>query len=124
LAAQAVDNADLTLAQIDGVYLIGAATLTPGAADMIAAKLGTPVRQAASPHLAAVLGAAGVDTLTDPSGGADQPPVPPLRRQVTLALPGIASLALYAHFLLSADFNNGTPASPGTATTCWPRGGN
>jgi hypothetical protein len=112
LAAQALGNADLTLEQLSGVHLIGALAVTPGASEMIAVKLGAAVQPANLPALAAVLGAADADTSTGPADVADPLRLPPLRRLITLALPGLASLALYAHFVLSADFNNGTPAQP------------
>jgi hypothetical protein len=112
LAVQALGNADLTLEQTGGVHLIGAAAVTPGAPDMVAAKLGATPQLADRPHLAAVLGAADADTI-GPANDLEPPRLPPLRRLITLALPGLASLALYAHFVLSADFNNGTPARPG-----------
>ena len=113
LAAQALDNADLTVEQTSAVCLIGAAALTPGAAQMIAAKLGVTAQLVDRPHLAAVLGAADADTLGPADDDGERLRLPPLRRLVTLALPGAASLALYAHFVLAADFNNGTPARPG-----------
>ena len=57
LAAQALENADLTLEQLSGVHLIGAAAVTPSATKMIAAKLGAVVQPADRPQLAAVRGA-------------------------------------------------------------------
>ena len=112
LAAQALGNADLTLDDLSHVHLIGAVAVTPDAAAMIAAKLGAPVHPAQVPHLAAVLGAADAHTTAGPADDTDALRLPPWRRLITLALPGLASLALYAHFILSADFNNGTPARP------------
>jgi hypothetical protein len=115
LAAQALGNADLTLDQISGVYLIGGAAVTPGAAEMIAAKLGATAQPAYLPHLAALLGAADATSSDTASADvtADALRLPPLRRLLTLALPGLASLSLYAHFVLSADYHNGTPTYPG-----------
>ena len=112
LAAETLGNADLTLEQISGVHLIGGTALTPGAAEMIAAKLGAPVQCADLPQLAAVLGAADAEASSGTADVADPLRLPPLRRLITLALPGLASLALYAHFVLSADFNNGSPVRP------------
>jgi hypothetical protein len=112
LAAQALANADLTLEQLGGVYLIGGAAITPDAAQMIAAKLGAIPRTTPAPHLAGVLGVAGAEATTATAATAEAARRPPLRRLVTLALPGVASLILYAHFVLSATFNNGTPARP------------
>lgn len=111
LATQALGNADLTVDNISGVHLIGATAVTPDAASMIAAKLGTTVQPAVLPHLAAALGAADADTVTGPTGD-DPLRLPPARRSITLALPGLASLGLYAHFVLSAEFNNGRPDRP------------
>ena len=102
LAAQALDNADLTLGQVSGVHMIGAATVTPGAGDMIAAKLGvTPVPVQPAPA-AAVLGAADADT-TEATGVEEPLPLPPVRRLITLALPGVASLALFASYIFFSD---------------------
>jgi hypothetical protein len=98
LAAEALDNADLTLEQVSGVHLIGAAALTPGAGEMIAAKLGAIPHPVEHPQVAAVLGAADADTVD--TAVALEPPLPPLRRLVTLALPGAASLALFAFYIL------------------------
>ncbi len=114
LAGQALTLAEVPLGQLDEVRLIGATAVTPGAADMIAAKLGTQPHPVPLPHLAAVLGAAGVDptsTLVTPRSARMQRP--PWSRLVTLAVPGVASLLLYVHFMVSADTNNGTPTRPG-----------
>lgn len=101
LAAQALDNADLTLEQVGGVHLIGAAAVTPGAGEMIGAKLGAAPQPVEHPHAAAVLGAADTTDVTD---GAEKPlPLPPLRRLITLALPGVGSLVLFAWYVLTGD---------------------
>ncbi|GAA2617384.1 hypothetical protein Adu01nite_47810 [Paractinoplanes durhamensis] len=114
LAAQVLEAADLTLDQVGGVFLIGGTAAVPAAADMIGVKLGATPQLMATPHLSAVLGAAGADpTRTAATGDNTQWELPPLRRLFTLALPGLVSLALYAHFVLAATFNNGTPTRPG-----------
>jgi Ethanolamine utilization protein EutJ (predicted chaperonin) len=112
LAAETVANADLRLEEIDAVYLIGASASVPGAAEMVAAKLGVTPQMPARPELVSVLGAANADpgALTAADSGAPLR-VPPPRRVVALALPGLASLLLYGHFVFTADFYNGTPAS-------------
>jgi hypothetical protein len=115
-AAEALTNADLTPADVaEHTYLIGAAATMPGAAEMIAAKLGITAQVLAPPHRAAVNGAGGADpntatpnTTTNRAG----PPLPPLRRLIGLSLPGVASLALFAHFVLTAEPINGTPQRP------------
>ena len=112
LAADALANADLTLDDVAHTYLIGGVAVTPSAAEMIAAKLGVTPTVAARPHLAAVLGAADADPDTTAEPQAPRPPLPPLRRLIGLGLPAAASLALFAHFIFAAEFNNGTPFSP------------
>ncbi|GAA3913783.1 hypothetical protein Aau02nite_63470 [Amorphoplanes auranticolor] len=102
LAAQALDNADLTLDQVSGVHLIGAAAITPGAGDMIAAKLGTVPVPVEPADAAAVLGAADADT-TATTPVEESLPLPPVRRLITLALPGVASLALFASYIFFSD---------------------
>ena len=101
LGAQALENADLTLEQISGVHLIGAAAVTPGAGEMIAAKLGATPAPVEYPHAAAVLGAADATHTTGVEQ--EQLPLPPLRRLITLALPGLGSLVLFAFYILSGD---------------------
>ncbi|GAA3943177.1 Hsp70 family protein [Actinoplanes auranticolor] len=102
LAAQALDAADLTLDQVSGVHLIGAATVTPGARDMIAAKLGTVPVPVEPADATAVLGAADADT-TATTPVEESLPLPPVRRLITLALPGVASLALFASYIFFSD---------------------
>ena len=106
LAAQALHNADLTVEQVSAVHLIGAAALTPGAGEMIAAKLGASPQQVERPEATAVLGAADADSAADAdevSGAVGPAQLPPLRRLVTLALPGAASLALFAAYIVFSD---------------------
>jgi hypothetical protein len=111
LAAEAIANADLTGADINAVHTIGASTQIPGCAQVIAAKLGALPQPAELPAFTAVLGAADAHPIT-----AGEPTVaaaagfPPLRRLLGLALPGIASLLLYGHFVFSAEFYNTAPA--------------
>ncbi|WP_229716195.1 Hsp70 family protein [Mangrovihabitans endophyticus] len=111
LAAEAVANADLSVTDLDAVWAFGAATAVPGSADMIADKLGTTPQASEQPGLVAVSGAAGTAALPPevtprPAWMAD---LPPLRRVAGLLLPGLLSLALFAHFVFAADFYNGTP---------------
>ena len=112
LAAEALANADLTVDQLSGVYCVGAASALPGTAQVIGEQLGAVAQPVTQPGFAAVLGAAGADAGTATPAGPPPVPVPALRRLLNLALPGAASLALYTHFVLSADFHNGTPRYP------------
>ncbi|MGX6606176.1 Hsp70 family protein [Micromonosporaceae bacterium Da 78-11] len=115
LAAEALANADVTLTELDAVYAVGASMGLPGAADMIGGKLGITPHVPEQPGFVAVLGIA--ETPPTPAAGAAHQPalaggLPPLRSLVRLGLPGALSLLLYAHFVFSAEFNNGTPAAP------------
>ncbi|MEU4426458.1 Hsp70 family protein [Actinoplanes sp. NPDC024001] len=110
VAAEAVANADLKPDQIDAAYLIGAAAATAGAAESVAAKLGVVAQVAPRPELVATLGAADADPAAPEQGPAVA--LPPARRLLALALPGLASLLLFGHFVFTADFNNGTPTFP------------
>jgi hypothetical protein len=108
LAAQALANADLSIERVDAVYAIGGAA--PAMMDLVADKLGTLPRVLEHPASAAVRGAADASTASATDAVGAQPP--PLRRLISLALPGVASLLLYAHFVFSAEFYNGTPQAP------------
>jgi hypothetical protein len=114
LAADAIINADLQPNQVASVQLIGAAAATPGAADMVATKLGTLPHVASQPATVALIGAAEADAdalSASPDGAGSFPRLPPLRRIAALALPWIFSLLLYGHFVFTAGFYNGTPTS-------------
>lgn len=116
LAAAAVANADLSVDELGAVHLIGGAAATPGAADLIASKLGVVIHPAEQPGLVSLLGAAGADpaaTRGDNGDTAASVRLPPLRRLAVLGVPGVLSLVLFAHFAFTADFNNGTPGRPG-----------
>lgn len=119
LAAQAVAAAELTVDQLAGSYLIGGTAVMPSAARQIGTRLGTTLQVVAKPSFAAVLGAADADArpaATNPTTGTvpavPLPPVPRLRRLSGIVLPGVMSLALYAHMVGTATFNNGTPSDP------------
>jgi hypothetical protein len=105
LAAEAVGLADLSPGQVGAVHLVGAAASTPGARPTITAALGVDARPAPQPGLAAVLGAGGVNVRHGPPAGIRTDVamrLPPLRRLLTLLIPGLASLGLFAHFVFSA----------------------
>ena len=114
LAAQAVTAAELSIDQLAGVYLIGGAAATPSTARVIGGILGAEPVPVAEPGIAALLGAAGIDTGA-PAGVAAEPAdtvqPPPLRRAFGILLPGLASLILYCHTVFAASFNNGTPSN-------------
>ncbi|GAA4595858.1 hypothetical protein GCM10023107_35550 [Actinoplanes octamycinicus] len=112
LAAQAITAADLTLADVHAVYLIGGVAALPGAPELIAAKLGIAPQVPPAPASAAVAGAAE----TDPGAAAARATntgeplrLPPLRRIVLFGIPGLLALLLYAHFLLGSDLYGTAP---------------
>lgn len=109
LAVQAVSAAELTPAQLAGVYLIGGAAATPAAPWVIGEALGVPAQPVAHPGFAAVLGAADAGAGATASAPAAQPPVPPLRRLYGILVPGVLSLVLFAHMMVAADFHHGNP---------------
>lgn len=109
LAAEVVVNADLGVEDLDGVYAVGGCLAVPGAAEMIAGGLGVTPEVPEQPGWAAALGAADAP----PDTGATPRPqtsVPRFRRLVELGVPGVLSLLLFAHFVFSAEFNEGTPS--------------
>ncbi|MCY1144002.1 Hsp70 family protein [Actinoplanes sp. Pm04-4] len=108
LATEALGNADLSVDRVHAVYAIGGAC--PPLVDVVAAKLGALPQVLDRPASAAVLGAAQVTSV--PARDVRAPALPPLRRLVSLSLPALVSLVLYAHFVFSAEFYNGTPQSP------------
>jgi actin-like ATPase involved in cell morphogenesis len=106
LAADAVGSADLTLDQLDTVALVGGAAATPGAAELVTVKLGVTVTRAALPEIAAVHAASGAAAGGFPAQAHDESESrrPSWRRLVAFAVPGLCSLALFAHFTFGADF--------------------
>jgi hypothetical protein len=112
LAAHAVTAAELTPAQLTGVYLIGGAAATPAAARVVGEVLGVQAQPVTQPEFAAVLGAADAGAAaTTPAASGARPVVPPLRRLYGILVPGVSSLLLYGHMLATAEFRNGSPSS-------------
>jgi hypothetical protein len=119
---QAIDAAGVRLDELAAVYCVGGAA-TPVAVRVLAEETGLSPLLADEPQLAAALGAAqatatagtsGVDhpttappmssPLSSPlSSVAPAPALPPVRRAFGLLVPGVASLALVVHFVVSAD---------------------
>ncbi|MFC7527550.1 Hsp70 family protein [Actinoplanes sp. GCM10030250] len=114
LAADAVAAADLTLAEVHGVHLIGGVAALPGAAELIAAKLGVVPQVSAQPNMVAVTGAADANpsVAAARSEETEEPlRLPPLRRLLLLGVPALMSLLLYAFFLGKADMLGSQPFS-------------
>jgi hypothetical protein len=112
LATEAVAAADITMADVHDVHLIGGVAVLPGAADLVAAKLGVQPQVAAQPNLVAVMSAANSDPAgaAARAGRAGEPwQVPPWRRLLLLGLPGLASLLLFTVFLWKSDLYGAQP---------------
>lgn len=107
LCEDAVAAAELTADQLAGVYCIGGTAQLPALAEAVGQRLGVAPLVVSEPGMAAVFGAtqseAGTARQVQAPPAASMP-VPPLRRLVAMAVPGVASLALVAHFLLTAYF--------------------
>jgi hypothetical protein len=102
LVVEAVAAAELSLPDVGVVIVTGGTARLPLTTEAVAAAVAGPPVVADDPVLASARGAAdayGARIDTAPSGGDLGPPVPPLRRAFTLAVPGIASLALLFDFL-------------------------
>lgn len=113
LARQVVASLDLAVDEIGAVCAVGASMAIPGAAQLIAEKLGVIPQVPEQAGFTAVLGVAeaSLDSAVVNGPAAGPEPVPPSFRGLAgLALPGVLSLALYAHFVFSADFEHGTPS--------------
>lgn len=107
---ETVANADLELADIHGVHLIGGVAMAPGAGEQIAAKLGVVPQVPPWPAFTAVSGLAGPGPSVRDEA-ASPLPIPPLRRLLYFALPAALSLLLYTHFVLRADVFGAVPMS-------------
>jgi hypothetical protein len=109
IVGQAVDAAEIEAGQLAGVYCIGGGAAMPLAVRVLGEETGLSPVVVDEPQLAAALGAVQAH---GPAGAADQSatgaPVvalPSLRRVAGMLVPGLASLALMAHFLSSAELN-------------------
>jgi hypothetical protein len=103
---EAIDAAGVRLDELAGVYCIGGAA-TPLAARVLGEDVGVSPVVVDEPQMAAVLGAAEAIGEAGLGTGVETPmpapPLPPLRRAAGLLVPGVASLALVAHFVFSAE---------------------
>ncbi|MEV4201958.1 Hsp70 family protein [Micromonospora globbae] len=103
LTQETVTAAELTVADIAGVYCVGGSAHLPQLAQAIAAGTGITPVVVPDPASAAVLGAA--DAGATDHGAVDrvEVEVPPVRRAVAVAIPGFASLALIWQCLMTAE---------------------
>ncbi|MEU9507136.1 Hsp70 family protein [Micromonospora sp. NPDC048170] len=103
LTAETIAAAELTAADLVGVYLVGGTARLPLTTDVITEQTGLAPQVVEDPTLAAARGAA--DANTSATTGDDtviqEPEVPPTRRVLGIAVPGFASLAMITQMLLT-----------------------
>ncbi|MFF5293025.1 Hsp70 family protein [Paractinoplanes globisporus] len=113
LCADGVEAAELKPEQLTAVCCIGDGSRLSVLVDAIRSRLGIDPIPVSEPGLVAVFGAlrAGDGLFPASSGPHEAPPVvvpvPLARRIAAMAVPGLASLALVAHFLVTADWGGG-----------------
>lgn len=106
LAVEAVAAAEVDPAEVAGLYVVGGMADVPAVAEALAERVGVAPVVLADPAMAAVCGAADAGAASVRVGAeVVESPVPPVRRAVAITVPGFASLALVAQFLLTAQWN-------------------
>ncbi|MFC3504089.1 Hsp70 family protein [Micromonospora krabiensis] len=113
LTGEAIAAAELTAADLAGVYCVGGSASMPQLATAIAEQTGVTPTVVSEPGLAAArgaadagaagAGAAGAGAAGAVTSGVVEVAVPPVRRAVTIAVPGFASLALIWQCLMTAE---------------------
>jgi hypothetical protein len=106
LTCEAIAAAELTAADLAGVYCVGGSASLPQVAAVIAAQTGVTATIVDEPGLASARGAADAGAVGSATAGVVEVPVPPVRRAVAIAVPGFASLALIGQCILTADRHN------------------
>ncbi|MEH0829891.1 Hsp70 family protein [Micromonospora sp. CPCC 205714] len=107
LTVEAVAAAEVDRASVAGLYCVGGVAHMPLLEKTLTEATGMPPIVVADPGLAAVRGAADAGSAQADRGAVaeEAPPVPPVRRAVAIAVPGFASLALVAQFLLTPQWS-------------------
>lgn len=103
LTQEAVVAAELTVADLAGVYCVGGSAQLPLLAAVIAEHTGAAPTVMSEPGFVAARGAAGVGAVDAGAAERVEVPVPPVRRAAAIAVPGFASLALIWQFLMTAE---------------------
>ncbi len=113
LALEAIAAADLEPTQVSAVVCIGGGANSPAAVQVIADAVGQKPLVPDDPGRAALWGAAGAtpatDDQVDASDGSWAAARAVARHVPALVVAGVASLAMFAQFVLQADPQNGTP---------------
>lgn len=100
LAAEALKAAALEITDLVAVCAIGATAAMPAVPRVLERQIGVPIRVATTPGAAVVLGVAEAEGAAAPASE-PAPKAPPLTilRTLGLLLPGLASVALFSHFV-------------------------
>ncbi len=106
LIQEAIAAAELTAADIAGVYCVGGGAHLPQLGVLVVEHVGVSPTIVAEPRFAAALGAADAGAVDLGAEDRVEVPVPPVRRAVAIAVPGFASLALSWQCLLTAERHN------------------
>ncbi|MEV0157700.1 Hsp70 family protein [Micromonospora sp. NPDC050686] len=109
LTTEAIAAAEINASDLAGVYCVGGVARMPLLAQAIAGTATVTPTVVPDPATAAVRGAADAGA-ANPAAAAPpiDVPVPPIRRAVALAVPGLASLALLWQYLMTAEYHDGT----------------
>ncbi|MGC9668503.1 Hsp70 family protein [Planosporangium sp. 12N6] len=99
---QAVEAAEIDPDRLAGLYCVGAGGGEPLAVRVLAEETGLSPVVVDEPELAATLGAVRAGGPAGAGEAVAEPPLPPVRRAVAMLVPGLASLVLVSHFVLTA----------------------
>lgn len=122
LTVEAIAAAEVDRAGLAGIYCAGGVAHMSLLEKTLSEATGITPVVLADPNLAAVRGAADVGAVQVGGDAVAQEPavVPPVRRAAAIAIPGFASLALVAQFLLSSEWRGGIlGVIPATAILNW-----
>ncbi|WP_435204945.1 Hsp70 family protein [Micromonospora sp. bgisy143] len=103
LTQEAVVAAELTAADLAGIYCVGGSAQLPQLAAAIGEHTGVAPVVVSEPALVAARGAADVGAVDADAAERVEVPVPPVRRAAAIAVPGFASLALIWQCLLTTE---------------------
>ncbi|GIM87088.1 Hsp70 family protein [Salinispora arenicola] len=106
LTQQAIAAAELGAGDLAGVYCVGGSARLPGLGEVIAERTGVTPTVVAEPQFVAAFGAAEAGSASPGAGVVVDVPVPPVRRAVGIAVPGLASLALIWQCIVTAERHN------------------
>ncbi|GAA4604149.1 hypothetical protein BJY16_004884 [Actinoplanes octamycinicus] len=103
LTSEALTAAELGPADLAAVYAVGATAAMPAVPRVLERQLGVPVRTAAMPGAAVVLGVAEAEGAAAPvTEPAPKAPKLTVLRALGLLAPGLASVGLFSHFVFTA----------------------